>query len=414
VVWLDLSSLLILASGTVIGGGMLGFDQWRRRKVPVDRVQEALDGLFTQQSQPEFWHYLETQVGPRVGVSAWLWVRRTRHDAWEIVERTSAARPVWLDDPNLHALLTTESLSQPRSTTVDRTALPSVLVVLPIYRDEHLSEALIAANPTDLRQGIDLERNLAISSRLMNAVHVLRRREDEQNIAQQNAAIAAQMRDLADAFRQITRRQRETMFQANRRFSTLLHDESLAELARLQERIRQTSAVLPEQHASLHELDEQCRAIGQNLRRIAHELRPAGVKQRLRYTLEHTVMEWEQQHPSVRFVYEFTADEYDLDEYQRDTIYLIISQLASNALRHANATTIHIEVYDEEAHIVCHVRDNGQGFDFDPERLPPDALGIRQRYDMAQELGGALTIETQPGAGCRVTLTIPRPEPPAS
>lgn len=408
IVWLDLLSILVLALGTVGGGLLLGVDQWRRR-VPADPVQETIDGLFTQTDQHAFWHYLVQQVGQQMGVTGWLWVRRNAQDGWAILERTPTARREWLDDPNLQALLTTATLPQPRSTTVDRTALPSVLVVLPLYRDEEMSEALIAANPTDLRTGVNLERNPAIASRLMNAIHVLRRREDEQRIAQQNAEIAARMRAIAAAFQQITRRQRESMFQANRRFSTLLHDETLAELAHLQEQLRQVAPTDPAQQATLAILDEQCRAIGQNLRRIAQELRPAGVRQQLRYTLEHTVMEWEQEYRQVRFDYTFTADEYSLNEYQRDTLYLIISQLVRNALRHAQATRIAIDVSSNQQQLVALVRDDGRGFVFDPQHLAPDALGIRQRFDMAEELGGTLHIETAPGQGCSVTLRIPYP-----
>lgn len=396
---LDMTTILCIATGTVLGGLMIAITQWwRNRKISVDPVQEAIDGLFTQQSQQVFWQHLIKEVGQQVGITGWLWARYTTTGTWDILEKTDTVRPEWIAVPHVQHLLTTLSANQPRSITVDRTSLPNTLVVLPIYREEQLSEVLLAANPEQIHKGMNLEHNLAVSGRLMHAVSVLRRREHEQVMVHQSMLIAEQQRE-------ISRRQREVMFRDNHRFSSLLHDETLSQLARLNEHIRRTSGGYPEQQAALQQLEHECNFIAQNLRRIAHELRPAGAKQLLEYTLDHTVMEWEQQHPTVCFDYEFTADEIGLTEYQRDTIYQIISQLVENALRHAQPTHIAIRVLQQPQHLVFEVRDDGVGFN--PAHISPHSLGLLQRKDMAQELNGTLDIISQPGQGCWAVLTIP-------
>jgi signal transduction histidine kinase len=242
----------------------------------------------------------------------------------------------------------------------------------------------------------------------MQAVNVLRSREHERSIAMQQRQLAEQRGVLVDLYRQVTSAQRQQTFQANLRLSGLIHDHSVPQLAVLLHTIEQQQAIAPPaQQDALVRLTQHTREIERELRRIARELRPPGVGQQLRYALEHLVMEWEQQHPMIQFEYHFTADETWLSEFQRDTIYMIVQQLGENALKHAAALLIDIQVTDEEQHLMVEVRDNGRGFVYAPETIRPDALGILIRHDMARELGGTLTIDTRPGAGCRVQLSVP-------
>ncbi|NJL06747.1 MAG: hypothetical protein HC911_17970 [Chloroflexaceae bacterium] len=408
-VW-DIAGIALLGAGLLGGLAIMGLHQWwRRRIVPLAPLQLVIDDLFTQHTQAAFWQHLTTHVGGRLGVTGWLWARRSPTGQWDVLEQTTAARREWLDDPAMQSLLAHLPPDRPQSVVVDRTNLPSTVLVLPIVRTHHLAEVLLLANPTNLAASVRVEQQEAIVTRLMQAVLVLRRREADGQLALQQAAIATQMHALADTRRQISAAQRRKTFQANRRFSVLLHDETLPQLAALLHRIQTT---LPAAQATA--LEDQCQQIARNLRRLAHDLRPAGVKQLLRYSLDHALMEWESQYPHIRFVYTFTADEQGLDDYERDTLYLILTQVVENALRHASATQITLTGTTYANQIIFTVRDDGCGFHHDPDLIPPDALGLRQRYDMAAELGGTLTIATSPGAGCTVTVTLPQrilPEP---
>jgi signal transduction histidine kinase len=412
----DIATLLLVAVSSIGGGFGIAVNQWLRRRGSWNDTS-PIDGLFVQETQAAFWHHLVQEVGRRIGVDDWMWIghRLPEREAgetpsWHVIEHTSRARISWLDEPGVSAALERLSSAHTYSVAVEGSVgLPSTLVLLPIYRNDMLSEVLIAINPQWTSGTIQIEHPIVVS-RLMQAVNVLRSREREHAITVQQTYLAEQRGKLNEAYRQITRAQRSDMFRANLRFSSLLHDVSLPQVAILLERIRQqqNQTDISEQEQALQQMEQQCHTLYQELRRIAGELRPAGVGQRLRFALEQMVMEWEQQHRAIHFEYRFVADETALTEYQRDTIYMIVQQLVTNALEHAAATLIEIVVREENHHLIVEVNDNGHGFTYDPEQVRPDALGILTRRDMARDLGGELTIDTQPGAGCRMRLALPR------
>lgn len=87
----------------------------------------------------------------------------------------------------------------------------------------------------------------------------------------------------------------------------------------------------------------------------------------------------------------------------------------NNALRHseADAITVTLERSDPGGIRLC-VTDNGRGMD--PDRLGGDArrdsstaggLGLQAMRDRAELIEAALTIDTSPGKGTRICLTIP-------
>lgn len=85
----------------------------------------------------------------------------------------------------------------------------------------------------------------------------------------------------------------------------------------------------------------------------------------------------------------------------------IIRELVVNAVRHGHATRIRIAGSLEGGRLYCSVADNGHGFD--PESAPGaeeghfGLQGIRERMDA---VNGALTIESRPGDGAKVTISM--------
>jgi signal transduction histidine kinase len=94
-------------------------------------------------------------------------------------------------------------------------------------------------------------------------------------------------------------------------------------------------------------------------------------------------------------------------EIQRE-IYLIGREALVNALRHANATAIEVEVGYLRNHLRVVIRDNGCGIDEQILRSGRTShwglLGMRER---AKEIGGELQIYSRAGAGTEVELSVP-------
>ena len=95
----------------------------------------------------------------------------------------------------------------------------------------------------------------------------------------------------------------------------------------------------------------------------------------------------------------------DLDQELETTTFRIYQEIVTNILRHANAESVSIELYVVDRKLVLAVEDDGVGFD--PERqLGAGIAGMRER---AALVDGTLEIDSEPGMGTHVQLTIPLP-----
>jgi signal transduction histidine kinase len=89
-----------------------------------------------------------------------------------------------------------------------------------------------------------------------------------------------------------------------------------------------------------------------------------------------------------------------------EAICQIANEALSNAVRHANARSIKISTYEDSNHFLIIIADDGQGFDM--QRLGEyEGLGLRNIQQRAYLYGGHVDIQTAPGKGTRLTITIP-------
>jgi signal transduction histidine kinase len=89
-------------------------------------------------------------------------------------------------------------------------------------------------------------------------------------------------------------------------------------------------------------------------------------------------------------------------------LFRIAQEALTNAIRHANASSIRLSMRVEEDNVVLDVVDDGVGIAPPPggaKRAPHGLLGIRER---AIAMGGAFTIGGGPGGrGTEVRVTVP-------
>lgn len=88
-------------------------------------------------------------------------------------------------------------------------------------------------------------------------------------------------------------------------------------------------------------------------------------------------------------------------------VFRIIQESVNNALTHAQADRIEIEIAAESGRLNVVVADDGVGFDVADAQLRAHRLGITSMEERADELGGRLTIESVRGEGTRVKLEVP-------
>lgn len=92
--------------------------------------------------------------------------------------------------------------------------------------------------------------------------------------------------------------------------------------------------------------------------------------------------------------------------WQGEQLLQVIKEGLTNIARHAHAQTAWIKLRTDGAAFVLEIGDDGQGFDSTVRLAGHYGLpGLRER---AEYLGGELQIETLPGEGTRLRISLPR------
>jgi signal transduction histidine kinase len=89
-------------------------------------------------------------------------------------------------------------------------------------------------------------------------------------------------------------------------------------------------------------------------------------------------------------------------------VFRIAQEALQNALRHAAAGHIRVELGAESGRLVLTVADDGTGFDTAAiAAVRGRRLGLTSMEERATGLGGRLAIASRPGAGTTVRLEVP-------
>lgn len=85
-------------------------------------------------------------------------------------------------------------------------------------------------------------------------------------------------------------------------------------------------------------------------------------------------------------------------------LFRIVQEQLKNIVRYSEASEILIELQATEKNILLAITDNGKGFDLKATRNGIGLSNIRERVRL---YAGEISIDTAPGAGCRISVNIP-------
>jgi signal transduction histidine kinase len=88
------------------------------------------------------------------------------------------------------------------------------------------------------------------------------------------------------------------------------------------------------------------------------------------------------------------------------TLYRIAQELFGNAVKHSDATTIHVDLAKNGNTLVMSFRDNGKGFNIDTVK---HGFGIKNLRSRVQLINGKIDIYSKPLSGTITTINIPLP-----
>ncbi len=112
-------------------------------------------------------------------------------------------------------------------------------------------------------------------------------------------------------------------------------------------------------------------------------------------------------HSSTDTICEVVGKAYTLPQDVENNVLRIGQEALTNAFKYAKATEIRIELVYETTQFILRIKDNGQGFEIDSFSVE-NGFGLMGMTERADRIGAKLTIQSQPGRGTEVVLSINR------
>lgn len=141
------------------------------------------------------------------------------------------------------------------------------------------------------------------------------------------------------------------------------------------------------------------------LRRIAHNLMPELLD---KYGLEEALKEYAARMSSdeLEVSCHFVNYKDSLDKEKQIVVYRIIQELVNNAVKHAEAAQILIQLSKYNNHILITVEDDGKGFDLNLANGKKSA-GIHNVQSRLEFLSGKMHIDSIAGTGTTIEIEFP-------
>lgn len=157
----------------------------------------------------------------------------------------------------------------------------------------------------------------------------------------------------------------------------------------------------------IHSMSVLLRGMVQSVRRIAMELRP-GLLDTL--GLEAAV-EWQandfQQRTGIRCTVTAGLPDDAVSRPLATALFRVLQESLTNVARHAGARTVHVRLEARAGRVLLEVRDDGHGVQI-ADLQKPGAFGLLGIRERVSALGGECDIQSEPGRGTTVRVSVPR------
>jgi signal transduction histidine kinase len=100
-----------------------------------------------------------------------------------------------------------------------------------------------------------------------------------------------------------------------------------------------------------------------------------------------------------------------LPDPQRTCVYRVVQEALTNCAKHSAATEIQVQVVRGQSRLDVSVRDNGVGIASSTDHKGLGLTGIKERV---KDINGSASIETKPGGGTVLHISLPVPAPGSS
>jgi two-component system sensor histidine kinase UhpB len=213
---------------------------------------------------------------------------------------------------------------------------------------------------------------------------------------------------------EIARRLLETQESERRRIARDLHDHVGQYMTAIRLTIEgmvpmaSDNAILSDELVKMKDIASR---VDHDLSYLTWQLRPTEIEELgLRDALDSFVREWAE-HTGIEAEFEFAGDRDNrrLDAVVETNLYRITQEALNNAAKYSQASHVTVLMHRQRTATFVIIEDDGIGFDVSS---PPSAAnghgngfsGMRERVEL---LNGRLLIESSPGRGTTVAVSIP-------
>lgn len=202
---------------------------------------------------------------------------------------------------------------------------------------------------------------------------------------------------------------------ARKKLARALHDGPTQTLAAIAMHLNYVRLLVEKDSGAaqkeLKQLEELARKTTKEIRQMLFTLRPLiletqGVTPALKQYIAKMV---EIDSLPIHLEVQDEVDRY-LDKAAQGAIFYIVEEAVTNARKHAEATDLWIRLYTRGMSVVTEVEDNGIGFDVAAVEANYDrrgSLGMLNLRERAMLVNGRTVIQSTPGRGTKITITVP-------
>ena len=193
-----------------------------------------------------------------------------------------------------------------------------------------------------------------------------------------------------------------------RRIARDLHDDLGQRFTALRLKLRMLSGTGSEaEREDIEEIRAMAEAIDMELDRLAWDLRPAALDDLgLPTALEQFVSEWSKRTGIPAEMPPSNAARLHIPADIETNLYRIAQEALHNVHKHAAAGRVDVALQQNAGHLRLVIADDGRGFDSDPGHRH-GGLGLTSMRERAALINGELDIDSNPGDGTSVHVTVP-------
>lgn len=212
-----------------------------------------------------------------------------------------------------------------------------------------------------------------------------------------------------ELLRELTAHQDRVKEAERKRIAREIHDELGQTLLALRIDVSMLDARTAKSHPRLNEKVRgalnQIDATVKTIRTIINNLRPAVLDLGLTAAIEWQVSEFRRRSGIACDLF-MGEKEFVVDDTRATSLFRILQESLTNVIRHANASHVVIELYQEDNRLVMKITDNGVGI-YPDTRKNANSFGLVGVEERIHALGGEFQITSSPGKGTTLTVYIP-------